>query len=930
MILLPLLLAVISQTPAQHPLMGADEVVRQIKADIRSSLNKDPLAKASAESADLAARVDKMSPTEAADGWMALYHDWETAVAAPAGQQTNTSSWTTVMMPPLPPPASWSLIRNDLASGKTDMARAAGAFFDMLLGRDAAVLKYLESLRDPNVDPSQDSGMNRENQISNTEIPLALKTSNVELLQKNYNRKALGNSFFWNDFPDLVQALGKERAAPIVKLMLERAQRPLNTFMGSKTKELARSIVLSDIANLKTPQWALVRGLDDFDFVSAQVAKFGEDKLDGASALVYCYGLAQKGELDHAIKLLSSASPSFDLAVLNRQQKESLFEFLSKVFDKKLNSNFAYLYVALGRELGKADEVEKRLDSWMATPNLDKDSRTNYLNLKADLDCAFGRYTRAISGYEESANIPGGETWSPVSSLIAVAQRVGDYQALTFAKEKVKTMGTEGSRLGFLSSYLAMGDLAEAQRVAIGSLQDLQNVNLQVAGQGRLLDPYPDTGTELAAIYYLDNQPDQVIALLNQFPKWGADDLVKIISNKQYGYYYEMPTTETLGYYAAWALAKTGQKQLAIKILHCLIPYARADAAAYALLNELEGAAAMPLYEAMVAALPLEQTPLLYKGELLFRMGNLSVAEQCVRAAIALNPVGFNSYRLHNLPTPYEILSNILEAKGNKAEAQTCNQIVKATTIAREAEDDTRPGFYSKAADLYKEALAIYSQDGLTHMEYAETLLSLGKEEEALDQYRQSIELVMTSEGAVEGVDYVDSYDFAGDYDSSMALASFEKLKQSHPDQPGLLSVIGEIQSRREDYAAALASYESAVKADPKYLRAWKGILEIATKAHATSRQIDQATVAVIELAPLDSLTADALPDYAAVYEAYKLSGQKLLPLEVGSLYPLPASKRGLDSGIHPADAINVSPVHNGPGAAIGAITSLPYFPLGN
>jgi len=86
-------------------------------------------------------------------------------------------------MPPLPAPETWPLIRAQVAKMLPNPKRQATlALFDDLLGRDTAVLKYLESKRNPDADPLKEDVFSPEHTISDAELPIALRAGDLKLL----------------------------------------------------------------------------------------------------------------------------------------------------------------------------------------------------------------------------------------------------------------------------------------------------------------------------------------------------------------------------------------------------------------------------------------------------------------------------------------------------------------------------------------------------------------------------------------------------------------------------------------------------------------------------------------------------------------------------------------------------------------------------
>jgi hypothetical protein len=215
-----------------------------------------------AESSALQAKLGEMSPKASADAWVGLVREWETASSMP-NQIPNSgdAAWTQVM-DALPAPEAWPIIRQKLTGLHRDPPRNIVAMFDDLLGRDAAVLRYLESKRNPDADPSKEDVFSPETKISDAELPIARRANDLDLVAKIYIHKIQSSpaAFFFDGFPDLVRIFGPKRAKPVMRAMLVGAQSGFNEVNGEETRALAKSMILSDLADIKTPQWGLAEG----------------------------------------------------------------------------------------------------------------------------------------------------------------------------------------------------------------------------------------------------------------------------------------------------------------------------------------------------------------------------------------------------------------------------------------------------------------------------------------------------------------------------------------------------------------------------------------------------------------------------------------------------------------------------------------------
>ena len=937
--LIPLLVLLVG-FPAQtggnrQALLGADEVMRRLSAQPPHPAEADPFAGPRAASLELSAKLDNLSPKEAAQEWLALMRDWEVAAAKPTPGQSPARLWAEIMMGALPEPATWPLIRAELANQPPSAGRGAViALFDDLLGRDADVLRDLESMRNPDADPKKEDFFPSESAITKAELPIALRVGDLDLLEKIYVRMAYGGAFSsWNGIPDLVRHFGRARAKRILRQMLEGSTSPFSNIRGVETRELAKSIVLSDLASLKSPHWWIAEGLGDFPRVAAQVARFGERALVdqgswGGADLIYALGLAKAGQIDDAERVLSSSNPwSGDLGtfVNGGWNERTLFDLVATLLNRKPLDALWPLHSALGRSLGRVDDVVKRLDKWISSPDMPPKSRGICLAQRASLRLERGLLKAAIADYEECVRL---DARQYAGTLLRVAEAVGDREALDFVAQAAKSMGTDVNSLDLFAAYLRQGRVQEAQVAVLTAAQDVHNVNLRAEGQGRLLDAYPGTGAQLAELYYEADQPEQIVALLDEYPSWGADDLFDLVDYHGGGYYRSGRRGQSLGFYAAWALGKTGRAPLATRILHSLVDFEPSSDPPFELLNQIEGAEALTLYDRLIKAGPKQSRPLMWKGELLFRIGKLKEAEKCVRAAIALDPTGARAapgWRRFE----YDILARILEAKGDRGSANSCRQVVKAARMTERADQELSAGLDPQAVEHYRQAVNLHPEDGLAQAGLAQAWERVGNHREAVAAYLKALELLPGNQGPAGGMDLPDGRILRNESDRRLAGQTLEKLKRAHPRNRGVLMALGEFRSQVGDHRGALASYEEAVKVDPRDFQAWERIAALAPSGAASKKQIKEAVLALIGLAPRSALNYtsspgfDAITDKSALWLAYHKAATALPQQPEGPLYPLEASKRSLASGTRPTTHRHAPVRNESPGTYLGSLDEL-------
>jgi tetratricopeptide (TPR) repeat protein len=947
MIPLILLVSLAAQSP-QH-LLGAEGVLREMKVPLPAGKGSDPVKIVALESAALRAKLPGLPTKAAASAWVDLVRDWETRVPAQPQNNGQPNGWDDVIKA-LPAPESWPAIRQGLI--KLPAARTAPiiAGIDDLLGNNAAVLKYLEARQKEIAQASAEQPFALDDRTSYAVIPLAIRTGNLDFIEKTLLasvKRAGGMS--WYEYPDLVALLGRKRTETILRAIYEGGNPGVRQFGSGEMQRLAREIVASDIGHMKAPDFDLIAGLDDYPFVAAQVARFGEKSLEQNdwAKIVYGFGLYRSGKVDDGLRVLSSAQVDwasgyvFDL--VDPSARARIYLDIQALLQRKIIPALVPVYVRLGRILGHSDDVDRQIGSWLAGSTTEAPERQYLLGAKASIATSFGKIDEAIADYEQGIGLT--DAHSPdqgaglAASLLALATATNNPEAVSFVARAAKSFGTRGGRLHFFDAYLRMDRIADAQNAALAAMADTNNVNLGAEGQGRLLNAYPEVGVELSELYYKANEPEQVVTLLHEFPKWGARDLIDVLSQRSGDEQYRGKHGEPLGFFAAWALAETGQKEKAIQVLHALIPTTLAeghpwnsqdlsDDSAYELLNRLQGQAALSFYDGIIRGYPFEARPRMWRGDLMLRLGKPGEAERDVRAAIALDPSD-RSAGHGERNRAYEILGRVLDAEGKGEGAETCRKVVNAARLAEEALRANEDGFSSKSVDLYKQALAANPSDSKARLEYAYLLDELGQNAEARTEYEKAAELVLSSEGPIGGAGFDLWHATTG---ADAILKVFNRLRREHPNDPGLLTCLGGLQAEIGDYRGALENYEKAVASETHYIRAWRGIKNLQGRGVLSRKIAKEATLALIRLEPGESniSTPHEFGDFAALWHACGQASKLLYPLPVGPLFPLEASRRALAAGGRPAGEgpfltfrERAQTLRDGPGAALGRLSEL-------
>ena len=98
----------------------------------------------------------------------------------------------------------------------------------------------------------------------------------------------------------------------------------------------------------------------------------------------------------------------------------------------------------------------------------------------------------------------------------------------------------------------------------------------------------------------------------------------------------------------------------------------------------------------------------MWKAYLYFKDGQLDIAEKLIRQAMSVDPTDGEQkagQRVHS----YELLADILEAKGDLENASFFRDVVKSVRIAEEGDELSRAGLVNRSIEYYHEAMGIFA-----------------------------------------------------------------------------------------------------------------------------------------------------------------------------------------------------------------------------
>ena len=421
-----------------------------------------------------------------------------------------------------------------------------------------------------------------------------------------------------------------------------------------------------------------------------------------------------------------------------------------------------------------------------------------------------------------------------------------------------------------------------------------------------LMTIYRDAGRAADALYLLENGRD-----------WGADELSPILTyrgERQWGgdeTDIDFKARPPLGELAAWALARSNQREKAAQIARATLERDAGNDGVYALLVDLQGQKALPFLKELQARDPYEERPLIWQAELARRAGDLSAAAQLAQRAIAVDPSDGEQPRGDRLRA-YAELASAKRAQGDDARADELIGAVKAIRLSETADKWRVAGVAPRAIALYRQSLGLFDNAYCVQSRLAVELTSQGEFAQAARHFERAYQLMPVSFGRMESHCFGCEGVFGNAKSEPIARRVFRQLESAQPDNAKVQYLAGYWRMSAGQYREATTYYQRAVALDPLYLSAWKKLAD--NKTYLSPLQQDAATLAVLRLDP-----ASQHDDYGASFEIKQdyrglwRTTQTVLPRirpNIKANFPLPKSS---DMG----ESYNIWELVNSPANAI-------------
>ena len=766
----------------------------------------------------------------------------------------------------------------------------------------------------------------------------------------NEQRRMMQRDYF--NVPDLVKISGEAKATAILERLLPIAEEI--SFEGDATRRLAAKLALKHVAKLKKPLWDLVESQEDIVLFEALAKQFppGEDDHERESAeSVYLVSLVAANRVEEATKfaqeLAKRAKREFSIssseldAMRERGFGKQFLAFLRELLSADPKLPLWSSFIELSASEGSASEALAFLRSTIAKPGLDENSRAVVQGFLATALLAADEVDEGISvlralvamgpkqGAGAAAKDPGkdikaklselGVDLNPEQAQSLEAQSDDAYEkfsehmqlALTLAKlghmlqrpelieegfaaarttyGKVPQQG--GLRSGFAErisrALLEAGRGASAEALMLDAMEEIArpaSERTRFHGPQAMADPL----ATLAEIYQKSGRAKDVLLLLDRSPMWGASDLSELSPS----------SNNRLLVVIAKALAQEGRKEDAAKVVRRALQITPGNDVAYELLISLGGNDLEAYMDELYLRDRFEERPLIWKAKLQFDAGKLAEAEKTIRAAIAVDPSDGEQGKGDRMRA-YAVLGDILEKKGDAAQAKIMRGAVAAIRLSENADDWWNAGMLSRAVKMYEEALNLFADAYCIQSRLALRYSELGDFEKAEQHYQRAYELMPESFGRVESHCFGCEGAFSGKRAQNIADKVFTRLAQKMPDRAQVFYLLGYLREQQQRYEEAAANYRKAVTLDPDYLNAWKKLAGLSESASLSAAQRDEAALALLRIDPTGrrgSGNAEQVTDLKKLWAALVAAERSLPREDTSPIYQLTASAMKLES----------------------------------
>jgi len=744
--------------------------------------------------------------------------------------------------------------------------------------------------------------------------------------------------------PDLLKEVGREKATQLMKRALSTSTIYLEIPSGAETRKLGVEIALSEIDTLKRPQWGLIHSMGTTELFEKLYDKFvrsktgidqdyaqmvqsrskaipfeGENELLKRAISYYVLGLLSKNKFNEAIEFTLSIKDDLISASefgssLEATERTDIFRIYTKFLDTLLRNNpelsFWKQYVKISLISHKEDVLQDTLSTVLLRNDIDFLLRQKLKKHFITVLLAQNKIEKAHDVFKEIATTETiGQKRKTRHEFANLRYGLGRnlYRlGKVLERRDLKDQGTmmamtayqnlldsEDSRSIHLSIY-KLGEIVSilTDREEFGKAEQLiietslQHIKNSRKGNQYPLDvnkyTLPDVFVELAKLYGKAGLHHEVIALLDLSPWWNAEDLSDLHD-------------QDLALVTARALHTAGDIGKATDILKSYLLEKSNDDEAYQLLIEIAGNDIISWLDKLYRMDRFEERPLIWKAYLLYKAGKIDDAEKVIRQAMNVDPTDGEQkagQRVHS----YNLLADILDAKGDKENATFFRKVVKSVRIAEKGDLISEAGLVTRSIDYYQEAMGVFADAYCIQWRLAERLYATGDLEGSKEHYRVAFERMPEQFGQVASFCFGCEGAFDKMQSRSAAEEVFSHLLETTPDRPQLHFLYGLLRKSQKRIPEAFRHFKKAVELDEDYLDAWKEISLLSDSVYLSRQEEDRIVIKMLSLDPQQrhfSANISDVGDWVSLWNTIE-KNQKFIMKSPKSLYPFRESTKML------------------------------------
>jgi Flp pilus assembly protein TadD len=692
-----------------------------------------------------------------------------------------------------------------------------------------------------------------------------------------------------------------EKAAE--KILLEYLKKPANPLLTKDlvVKKLARKLSLSHLKEISYPHWELAKDTRDFPYVQKLLDRYGYKTLiDKNGQLsypqkIYFYGLVVHKDLKRAIQLLSDLDDVPTVDESDWQADSGLVPFIETLQTRFPRKDFSYLMANVVAGMSKPSQAAGLLRKLVSSSAFKRNQKLVLLGKVLDLDAMSGNLSALSRDIDAIDKLRTGPTdYDPAYRVIDTAVISGDRAFIDKMVDRSLKDPPGYPSDGLIQALLMTHRFGDLERIAISNCKE-NNPGTGPSEYGAKL---------LCDLYYRSGRPRDVLTVLRKFPNWDQSTLV--LEDRRAGYSggsSPEDARQPLGFYTAWAYAKTGREDLAIQCLRTLLLEKGENVACFKLLNNIGGKRCLAVYSELRDTYPYSNSTILWESDLLFRLGKVKQAWAGVQKAMAIDPIGDYPYR----EKLADLTRQILTKQGDAAGAARLANLLKAIQLGHRGEQLLRVSLLAQAEDAYSKAILLCPTDSALLAGLGDCLEEENRKPEARRHFLRALETISAAVG--EATD--DSSQVGKLLNLNELGASGQdiltKVIAKYPKNSAAYEARGMLNRACDRFADAATDFRQAFALDANRIDAIDSLILIVKKAHLTPKDAETLALKKIHLTLeidgpywFESLGMENIGDLSNVYQAIRSRLQEYPVSSCGPLIYLHSNGRNERLSIYP------------------------------